>query len=71
MAGRQVNMRRVTVTLLAMASLVISDTEVGSEILDSEHVDAPVAAALVKGDDADYGKYISLFFKTLIPPSNR
>ena len=67
MAGRQVNMRRVTVTLIAMASLVISDTEEGSGMLDSELIDAPVAAALVKGDDADYGKYISLFSNHLFP----
>merc|ERR1712013_144062 len=34
-----------------------SDTEAEREILESEHVDAPVAAALVKGDDADYGEH--------------
>lgn len=53
MAGRQVNMILVVVKVIAMASLVITDTE----ILDSVHVDAPVAAALVKGDDADYGEH--------------
>jgi len=56
-AGRQVNMILVVVKVIAMASLVFSDSEVGTEILDSVHVDAPVAAALVKGDDADYGEY--------------
>ena len=30
-------------TVLAMASIVISDTEVEREILESEHVDAPVS----------------------------
>jgi len=57
MAGRQVNMILVVVKVIAMASLVFSDSEVGTEILDSGHVDAPVAAALVKGDDADYGEH--------------
>ena len=66
MAGRQVNMRLVLVTVLAMASIVISDTEVEREILESEHVDAPVAAALVKGDDADYGECANVSFAPLI-----
>ena len=67
MAGRQVNMRLVVVTVLAMASIVISDTEVEREILESEHVDAPVAAALVRGDDADYGECDKVIFVSLIP----
>ena len=54
-------------TVIAMASIVISDTEVEREILESEHVEAPVAAALVRGDDADYGECDKVIFVSLIP----
>ena len=67
MAGRIVNMRLVVVTMIAMASSVLIDTEVEGEILKSEQVDAPVAAALVKGEDADYGECDKVIFVSLIP----
>ena len=71
MAGRIVNMRLVVVTMIAMASSVLIDTEVEGEILKSEQDDAPVAAALVKGEDADYGECDKVIFASLMLCVNR
>ena len=59
-------MRRVLGLVVAITTIVLSDTDERSELLESEDlVDAPVAAALVDGEDADYGESLSLSFALL------